>query len=400
MRRSSRRTVAFAAAGLVLAVLVVELLLRGVFAVAPLELHFFKYRTAPWIRDDHPGWGPWHHADAETVHVMRCAEARYTSNSFGMRDRPRQLARTAGTPRVAVLGDSFTEGFLVGDDETFCALLEDRHFSGGVEFLNFGTSGNLGTTQQWLQYEHLARRFGPDVVLVAFLHENDLYENVLWYWEERGDADRRRPYLMRGGEGEGAGTADGDWALRWVGEETTRFGWRQRAGNLLMRWSYLARVLNEVSLTLKYRGAHLGSEVPSLEVYDARLPERMGLAWDTTRESLRRLRDAVAADGGRLALVELAEQAQIDPALRAGIEAAEGHDPAFPGRQLQAIAADLGVGYHSLVPAFVAYRDAHQLPPPYFGRTCDRHWSQLGHRVAAEELARYLRASGLLDELD
>ena len=156
MRRSSRRTVAFAAAGLVLAVLVVELLLRGVFAVAPLELHFFKYRTAPWIRDDHPGWGPWHHADAETVHVMRCAEARYTSNSFGMRDRPRQLARTAGTPRVAVLGDSFTEGFLVGDDETFCALLEDRHFSGGVEFLNFGTSGNLGTTQQWLQYTRMA----------------------------------------------------------------------------------------------------------------------------------------------------------------------------------------------------------------------------------------------------
>ena len=376
---SRPRRLALGAAKLVFAVLLVELLLRGVLAVSPVELVYLNYRTAPWHVDDHPHWGVWHQPEVVTTHVKSCLEVTYTTNRFGMRDKPRELARSG--PRVAVLGDSFVEGYVVGDDEVFTRVLEDELHAGGAEFLNFGTSGFFGTTQEWLVYQHLAREFRPDLVILAFLNENDLFDNSWSRWE---GSDRRRPYLLE--------RDDGSFDLFYPEVEGTRHGFGAALSNALMRFSYLARVANELSLQLRYR-----DEQPrALEVYAEQPDPEMAAAWRVTEEALRRLRDAVQADGAELLVVQLAEPAQLDPAQAERIAAVPGHDVLAPNRRLAEITGRLGVDYLSLYEPFVAYRDAHDLGPPYFALTCDRHWSALGHRVAAEAIAEHLERSGLL----
>ncbi len=365
---------------LVFMLVLTEVLLRLVLAIVPVPLLYLNYKTDEWLRDDHADWGVWHLADVETTHVKTCTEATYTSNSHGMRDRPRTLEKTK--PRVAVLGDSFTEGFLVNDDQTFSAVLEDQVFKGAAEFLNFGTSGSFGTTQEWLLYEHLAKDFDPDVVIVAFLNENDLYDNSLWHWE---DSKRRRPYLLKD-------DASGQFELSWSEGETDRYELGAVLKNMAMRWSFIARIANEVSLRAKYSGPHPAA----MDVYNTNLDANHALAWDTTKAALERLRDAVKRDGKQLLVVQLVDQAQIDPTRIEQVKSQAGYDPAFPNRQLATLTSELGIRYLSLQEAFDAYRDDQKLEWPYFGLTCDRHWSPLGHEVAARAIGVHLQETGLL----
>src|SRR5919205_2386365 len=49
---------------------------------------------------------------------------RFRTNNLGLRrDRPTSVARSAGTLRVLILGDSHTDGY-VDNDETFSTMLE------------------------------------------------------------------------------------------------------------------------------------------------------------------------------------------------------------------------------------------------------------------------------------
>lgn len=88
----------------------------------------------------------------------------------------------AGTWRIAVLGDSYTdstnlsaERSLTGRIETHlsaCPVLAGRR----VEILNFGVSG-YGTAQQYLQLQQRVASFHPDMVLLAFYTGNDVADN-------------------------------------------------------------------------------------------------------------------------------------------------------------------------------------------------------------------------------
>lgn len=93
-------------------------------------------------------------------------------NSFGMVDFERSLQKPSGTFRIAIMGDSLTEGQQVGQDQTYCAVLQkllnsDIADNGRkYEVLNFGVSGyNLG--QEYLRLKTLALRFQPDLVIIA-----------------------------------------------------------------------------------------------------------------------------------------------------------------------------------------------------------------------------------------
>ncbi len=69
--------------------------------------------------------------------------------------------------RIIVLGDSFTAGQYVSNEHRFTEHLERR--MPGVEVINFGLEGT-GTDQQLLIYEHIARHYEHDlVILLPFL---------------------------------------------------------------------------------------------------------------------------------------------------------------------------------------------------------------------------------------
>ncbi len=104
------------------------------------------------------------------------------TNAQGFRDRPWTAAKAAGTFRIAVLGDSYAEAVQVEREEAFWAVLE-RELTDclpaayrRVEVLNFGVSG-YGTGQELLMLRHKVWDFDPDLVLLAFLPDNDVRNN-------------------------------------------------------------------------------------------------------------------------------------------------------------------------------------------------------------------------------
>jgi lysophospholipase L1-like esterase len=97
-------------------------------------------------------------------------------NKFGMRSKEVNLEPAPGIFRIAVLGDSFTWGLGVPDEERFTELL-DR--PGKTEVLNFGVSG-YGPVQYSLMVDDVLR-FKPNMIIVCFCLENDLLDNVLGF---------------------------------------------------------------------------------------------------------------------------------------------------------------------------------------------------------------------------
>jgi hypothetical protein len=100
-----------------------------------------------------------------------------SSNSAGMRGRREYPVERGGAPRIVALGDSFTFGQCVDDDETFAARLEQRIAPG--EVLNLAVHG-YGHDQMLLRLRRQGLDYRPDVVLLGF-YNADVDRNQLGF---------------------------------------------------------------------------------------------------------------------------------------------------------------------------------------------------------------------------
>ena len=97
-------------------------------------------------------------------------------NGAGWRDRERAAAKTPGTTRIAVLGDSFVEAFQVESDSTFVSVLErtlNTRGAGTYEAMNFGRSG-MSPAEELIVLERDVLPCRPDVVVLLFTPQNDI----------------------------------------------------------------------------------------------------------------------------------------------------------------------------------------------------------------------------------
>lgn len=98
----------------------------------------------------------------------------FTTNAFGMRDRPYTLEKPDGVFRIVVLGSSMDMGWGVGTEETYVNLLEDwlnahaakRGLSRRFEVLNFAVAA-YSPAQRLEAYRRKAAEFKPDMVLYS-----------------------------------------------------------------------------------------------------------------------------------------------------------------------------------------------------------------------------------------
>jgi hypothetical protein len=97
------------------------------------------------------------------------------SNSKGLRGKTEyEYERTAGKQRIVLLGDSFTFGSEVSDDETYAHNLESAlpH----TEVLNLGVQG-YGQDQMLLYLKEEGVKYHPDVVILGFTYI-DIYRSI------------------------------------------------------------------------------------------------------------------------------------------------------------------------------------------------------------------------------
>lgn len=97
------------------------------------------------------------------------------SNSKGLRGKTEYAyQRTPGKRRIVVLGDSFTFGEEVSDDETYAHYLETA--LPNTEVLNLGVQG-YGHDQMLLYLKEEGVKYRPDLVIVGFA-SLDIYRNT------------------------------------------------------------------------------------------------------------------------------------------------------------------------------------------------------------------------------
>jgi hypothetical protein len=102
-----------------------------------------------------------------------------TINSHGLRGPERAYAKPAGVRRILILGDSYTFGYGVNDDETYPAYLETKLQAEQRPFqvINMGVNA-YGTDQEYLTLLKEGTKYDPDIVVLAFFTENDFADNL------------------------------------------------------------------------------------------------------------------------------------------------------------------------------------------------------------------------------
>ncbi|MBL6764691.1 MAG: hypothetical protein ISQ14_07030 [Verrucomicrobiae bacterium] len=184
-RRRIFKTLAALLPSLIGCAAVVALLIHQERLVVDLENGIVRFQTPPtyleepghevsghrYLYDAHLGWRnipSW----KSSTHGRTL-----TINSKGLRDREYRFERTPGVPRMLVLGDSFTWGYGVSDEEIFTEVMEQAFTDAGTpwEVVNSGVSG-WGTDQEYLFLRREGFRYRPDLLILAFYVNNDPLE--------------------------------------------------------------------------------------------------------------------------------------------------------------------------------------------------------------------------------
>lgn len=148
-------------------------------------------------------------------HVAPEFRVRYTINKFGFRDQARLRERQPGRPRVLVLGDSFTVGWGVEQDQSYVSRLQAAWPE--AELWNTARSGNNPLFYVF-QSPYFRQRYQPDALLIQ-LFDNDVHEI---------DAFKRRFEFNEAGEVVGIRS-------RYRGKPSFSMGVKRVWNNLMLR---------------------------------------------------------------------------------------------------------------------------------------------------------------------
>jgi lysophospholipase L1-like esterase len=327
-------------------------------------------------------------------------------NSQGLRDREHALAKPAGTYRIAVLGDSYTEALQVEMEHAFWAQLPARlgacGFAAGrrVETVNFGVSG-YGTGQELLMLRSRVWQYSPDLVLLAFFPGNDVRNN-----SRTLEAAKGRPYFA---------LEDGKLVLDDSFRNDPEFlgGQRiavQRAALQQLRLYQLLRRVRAGSIAQHFHNAPIAAAIasgkqtaqlnePGLDENVFREPVEPAWreAWDITERLLLTAAAETRDRGARFLLVVLSTPGAVYPNAQIRARDAESlgvKSLFYPEERLQRLGAQQGMDVLALAPEMQRRVDAARTYLHGFPKTREGfgHWNETGHTLAAELIAEHLCA--------
>lgn len=124
-----------------------------------------------------------HRPNVVTTRAIENSSAKIKTNAQGFLGEDFTIEKPENTYRIAMLGDSITEGFQIDFDKNFSMLL-DKELNNQANPLihyqvyNFGISGS-STIHELLTYRHYIKKYNPDLVVWQFFVGNDFADNLL-----------------------------------------------------------------------------------------------------------------------------------------------------------------------------------------------------------------------------
>ncbi|TKB75406.1 MAG: SGNH/GDSL hydrolase family protein [Nitrospira sp.] len=340
----------------------------------------------------------------------REGHAYVTVNGAGLRDRDHPTRKPPGTFRIAVLGDSFAEAAQVSMEEAFWSVLE-RELAGcprlsgrRPEVINFGVSG-YGTAQELLLFRHRARRYDPDLVLLAFFTGNDVRNNpfalegddlkpyfVLQDHELRPDFHFRESPAFRAAQ-----TKTAQWK-HWILNQFRVYQVFDEARRIVrarMREALDPGEAGSAGNPNPWKSFAEGG-LDALVYREPRHPDWKE-AWEITERLLVRMRDEVKEQGAEFLVVTLSSAPQVHPDPRGRRNLAD-HlgvpNLLYPDHRIQALGTREDFPVFTLAPLLERYAEAHQ-EFLHFTRSGvgTGHWNREGHRLAGELIAQKVCAN-------
>jgi hypothetical protein len=321
-----------------------------------------------------------HHALVPNSHAeLRQPDFSYIQrvNHLGLRGREMTVEKPAGTKRILMLGDSFTMGKGVEDNQTFSVLVEQSLQGllascggGSVEVLNAGVDSYAPVLSR-LQFERKLARLAPDLVVLNFDH-SDLVQEAAY---------RKQAVRDLNGEIVAVPQVAHDSLYEQFVSWTSRRLFLTRA--LLV---YVNRAMGHRELTVR-RVVNEASREHFAHTLEGDVDRTA--QWHDVFESIRRIKHQADSIQAEFLLSTYPWGHQLD-----NVGWASGRDAFMKNgerttdltqRTIRDRSAALGIDLFEALPVFQQYRGSE---PLYFDH--DPHWTPAGQRIMAEGLLRYI----------
>ena len=310
--------------------------------------------------------------------------------------------------RILFLGDSFTMGLQLREEDTFVARVGALLAPASphpLQVINGGVEG-FGTYQQMSYYRHYGRPHEPDLVVLCFFGSNDYFDNMLntgqGRWLSPALIPRPQRYAERHRD-EPLLVAKQQSTLRDPISGAVLPPTRSRPAKWLQRQSLLARLIAS-----RYARLRRPADLETLYLHHPYFFYEIGLfkkqdhpllqtAKELTLESIERLHELIRADGAELLVVLLPSAEQVSPAAwsryidKLGVDEDDlgPLDISYPNRLVQELCALRGIASLDLTETFAAVERPQDL---YLLEHEDGHFSAAGHELAAARMAPFIEA--------
>lgn len=295
---------------------------------------------------------------------------------------PRAGVKDAAVTRIVALGDSFTFGYGIEEEQAWSrrleALLRDGAAGGRAEVVNLGVGG-YGTWEEARYLEEQRARLAPDLALFAFYVGNDPQDNRRWYPPVPVFAEGDTPAADAGAERV-------ERLKRWLSARLHLYNLVASRGDELLVRTGLRRLVYPFEI----------------DVLRSPPPEPVEAAWGATRAAFTMLTH-MQESGLAIRVVLVPMKHQVDDAFwrrltaqyerLAGAPAVRALDRNRPQRIVEDLLLAAKIESFDLLPGL--REEAKNSPEPlYWSR--DQHWTPAGHAAAARLIAARLRSEGLV----
>ena len=306
-------------------------------------------------------------------------------NADGLLGKAYPVKRIPGKFRIAVLGDSFTSAEAAVPDKKFVGVWENDLSSKipvGVEVINFGVGGT-GTWQQSQMFHIKARKYEPDVTVLAFCWCNDVGNNI-----DKFKSGDRSPLLDEYEVG---------WLKvlqakrknfnKWLWNNSGLYQFTRTKYNHLEHYfkrmflpNYMKKVPSPEKKTSKPDNVKEGKkDTPKYLKDTASIFDDLFFfdseGWELTRKLIVKLKQEVETNGGELAVIHFGGLHQYR------------NFPVLPVKQFDAFLESHGIAHFNAFDLFMKIDDEF-LSKNFIPN--DGHFNETGHRHFAEFSTNFL----------
>ncbi len=280
----------------------------------------------------------------------------FTNNSMGLRGSREYSEKPEGL-RILLLGDSFTYGIGVNDDQTFAHITEKnlKDVTPHLEVMNAGVP-STGTDYALRFYTARGWRFGSRIVVLCF-YSNDFQDN-----------EHQRSYLVNADGSLTPTTINPKWQMRNILVKSSFYNW-------LMSWSQAGNLLRVVATAI------FGKNWITSAWFD-QSQYKNGYSDDSnvrkTKILINNLKNAILKQNAAFYIFYIPDKNDVQYYIKNGKISKD-------ELNITAIASELKIGFLSLTPRFSLETDQQGL---YFPE--DMHFTPQGHAIAAKVLSLFL----------